>query len=55
MSTLCSELSLWLSCGPSGLMCGVCLVSCGLVTTILLFVGCKQFLGIVETGTCFLY
>jgi hypothetical protein len=33
----------------------VCLVSCDLVVVVLLFVGCRQFLGIVEAGTRFLY
>jgi hypothetical protein len=36
-------------------LCVVCLVSCGLVVAVLLFVSCGQFLGIVEAGTSFLY
>jgi hypothetical protein len=36
-------------------VCGVCLVSCGLVATVLLLVGCRQFLGIVEAETWFRY
>jgi hypothetical protein len=36
-------------------LCVVSLVSCGLVAAVLLFVSCRQFLGIVEAGTSFLY
>jgi hypothetical protein len=48
------ELGLWLNCGPSGYL-DVCVVSCNLVAALLLTVGCRQFLGIVEAGTWFLY
>jgi hypothetical protein len=33
----------------------VCVVSCSLVAAVLLTVGCRQFLGIVEAGTWFRY
>jgi hypothetical protein len=50
------ELGVWLNCGPSGLVCvDVCVVSCSLVVAVLLTVGCRQFLGIVEAGTWFRY
>jgi hypothetical protein len=48
-------LSLLAGCDPSGFVCGVCLVSCGLVAAVLLFVGCRQFLGVVEAGIGFRY
>jgi hypothetical protein len=34
---------------------GACLVSCGLIAAVMMFVGYRQFLGIVEAGTWFLY
>jgi hypothetical protein len=56
MSTLCSELSLVYGLVVAIMdLCVVYLVSCGLVVVVLLFVGCRQFLGIVEAGTWFLY
>jgi hypothetical protein len=33
----------------------VCVVSCSLGAAVLLTVGCRQFLGIVEAGTWFRY
>jgi hypothetical protein len=50
LSWVCS-----LAVAPMDLCVGVCLVSCGLVAAVMMFVGCRQFLGIVEAGTWFRY
>jgi hypothetical protein len=34
---------------------GACLVWCGLDAAMTMYVGCRQFLGIVEAGTQFRY